>query len=81
MVDFIQGGNVQYMRQLQRNLDGYHKDCLQKFIEWKRAYATVIDMSVETVLQGKLTKFKQDLLAYKRLDLDKQASLPAAVLP
>ena len=38
-------------------------------------------MSVESALQSKLTKFKQDLLAYKRLALDKQASLPVAVVP
>ena len=66
------------MRQLQRNLDGHYKDCLQKFSEWRRAYATVLYVSVETALQGKL---KQDLLANKMLALDMQASLPVAVVP
>ena len=38
-VEFIQVGNAEYMKQLQGNLDGYYKDCLQKFGEWKRVYA------------------------------------------
>jgi hypothetical protein len=80
-VDITQVGNVKYMTHLQRNLDGYYQDCLQKFSETKRAYATVLDVSVKTALQCKLTKFKQDLLAYKRLALYKQASLPATVVP
>ena len=58
-VEFIQVGKAEYMGELQRNLDGCYKDCLQKFGEWKRVFATVLDVSVETALQSKLTKFKQ----------------------
>jgi hypothetical protein len=80
-VEFIQAGNVEYMMQLQRNMGGYNKNCVQKLRDWKDAYAIVLDVSVETALKGKLTKYKQDLLEYKRSALDKQVSLPAAVVP
>ena len=36
---------------------------------------------MEAALKSKMTKLKQDLLAYKRSALAKQASLPAAVVP
>ena len=73
---FIVVGNDEYMKYLQRGLDDHYKNCLQKFGEWKRVYATVLETSVETALQVKMTTFKTNLLAYKRLALDKQASLP-----
>ena len=40
-----------------------------------------MDTSVETALQVKMTTFKTSLLAYKRLALDKQASLPVVDAP
>jgi hypothetical protein len=42
------------------------------------AYATVFDATVEAALKDKMNKLKQDLLAYKRSTLAKQASLPTA---
>ena len=59
-------GNDEYMKYLQRGLDDYYKKCLQKFCEWKRNYATVLDTSVESALQVKLTSFKTNVVAYKR---------------
>jgi hypothetical protein len=61
--------------------DGYYENCTQKFRGWKDAYATVLDTAVELALQSKLTKLKQEFLAYKRSALAKQADLPAAVVP
>ena len=80
LVEFIQVGNVEYMIQLQKAMDGCYKNCVQKFRFWQDEYATVLDTTVEATLKGKVTKLKQDLLDYKRSALAKQASLPAAVV-
>ena len=79
--DFIQAGNRELMTQLQDVLDGHYKTCVQKLRDWRADYATVIDTTVETALTSKLAKLMQDLVAYKKLALAKQASLPAAVVP
>ena len=57
------------------------KDCLQKFDEWKRVYATVLEVSVDKALHAKMTEFKSDLLTSKMMALDRQASLHLAVDP
>ena len=62
-------------------MDGFYKNCAQKFRAWQDEYATVLDTTREAALKGKVTKLKQDLLAYKRSALAKQADLPAAVVP
>ena len=77
----MQAGNVERMNKLQDGLDGHYEACAQKFRDWKADYATVLDTTMEAALKSKLTKLMQDLLAYKRIALDKQASLPAAVVP
>jgi hypothetical protein len=78
-VEFMQVGNVERMNKFQDVLDGYYENCAQKFRVWQDEYATVLDTTVEADLKSKMTKLKQDLLAYKRSALAKQASLPAAV--
>jgi hypothetical protein len=70
-VEFIQAGNVEYMIQLQKPIDGCYKNCAQKFRVWQDEYATVLDTTMEFALKGEVTKLKQDLLDYKRSALAK----------
>ena len=39
------------MNKLQDTLDGYYKNCAQQFRDWKDAYATVLDATVEAALK------------------------------
>ena len=82
-VEFVQACNVHYiMMELQKAMDRYYKNCVQKLRDWQDTYATVtvLDTTVEAALKRNLTKLKQDLLNYKRSALAKQARLPAAAV-
>ena len=52
-----------------------------EFSEWKKVYATVTRTAVKNALYVKMATLKANVLAYKKLAMDKQASLPVVETP